>query len=264
MKAIPPARLQAAIGETILLRSRFFGSRLAGGAWTRPKDDRHFMARKRQKLGEILQEWGTVTAKQIEQALGIAKGSGKRIGEALVEAGFCKEDDVAKALGAQFDMEYVDLGAAEVTSKIDMSLMPDELSKKHLVLPMGKSGGRLKLVIYDPMDLELLDLLRFRLNTEIETAIAPRSEIKNFIDGASSGGDADQMFSEESLVTESVDVTVDRSVDSSVERASDIHVEPMRTASCCATASTACATSATTCPSACRRRSSPASNSWRA
>ena len=30
---------------------------------------------------------------------------------------------------------------------------------------------RLKVIIHDPMDLELLDLLRFRLNTEIETAI---------------------------------------------------------------------------------------------
>jgi type IV pilus assembly protein PilB len=208
------------------------------------------MARKRKKLGEILQEWGTVTATQIDQALGIAKGTGKRIGEALVEAGMCNEDDVAKALAAQFDMEFVDLDAAEVQSQIDMDLVPDELAKKHLILPMGKTGDRLKLVIYDPMDLELLDLLRFRLNTEIETAIAPKSSIKVFLDGAGGGEGPASMFSEESLVTESVDVTVDRSVDSSVDiaagddapiirlvhrviteavrnRASDIHVEPM-------------------------------------
>ncbi len=213
------------------------------------------MARKRKKLGEILQEWGTVNESQIQKALGIAKGVGKRIGEALVEAGFCKEEDVAKALAAQFDMEYIDLEAPEAADGIDTSLVPDELIKKHLILPMGKSGGRLKLVIYDPMDLELLDLLRFRLNTEIETAIAPKAAIKSFLDGAGSGGGsggggAANIFADESLVTESVDVTVDRSVDASVDiasgedapiirlvhrfiteavknRASDIHVEPM-------------------------------------
>ena len=108
--------------------------------------------------------------------------------EALVEAGLCSEEDVAKALASQFDMEYIDLDAPETESRIDLALVPEELAKKHLILPLGKSGGRLKLAISDPMDLELLDLLRFRLNTEIETAIAPKSSIKNFIDGATSTG----------------------------------------------------------------------------
>jgi type IV pilus assembly protein PilB len=208
------------------------------------------MARKRKKLGEILLEWGKIDESQLEQALGIAKGSGKRIGEALIEAGFLKEQDVAKALASQFDMEFVNLDGPGVKDQIDTSDVPEDLIKKHLVLPMGRVNGRLKLVIHDPMDLELLDLLRFRLNCEIDTAIAPKSAIKGFIDGMSGGGAAASLFSEESLVTESVDVTVDRSVDTSVDiadgedapiirlahrviteavrnRASDIHIEPM-------------------------------------
>ncbi|MHC4083314.1 MAG: GspE/PulE family protein, partial [Planctomycetota bacterium] len=89
----------------------------------------------------------------------------------------------------------------------------------------------------------------FRLNREIETAIAPKSAIKSYIDGKT-GSTTSGMFSDESLVTESVDVTMDRSVDTSVDitagedapiirlvhrmiveavrsRASDIHIEPM-------------------------------------
>ena len=215
------------------------------------------MARKRKKLGEILLDMKVVTEAQVTQALGIAKGSGKRIGEALVEAGFAKEADVAKALAAQFDMKYINLDEPGAAEEIDMSLVPQELVKKHLVLPMSKQNGRLRLLIHDPMDLELLDLLRFRLNTEIDTAIAAKSSIKAFIDGkghASSGSSEGRLFSDESLVTESVDVTIDRSVDRSVDasvdinigedapiirlvhrmiveavrsRASDIHVEPM-------------------------------------
>jgi type IV pilus assembly protein PilB len=208
------------------------------------------MARKRKKLGEILVEWGTVKADQVQQAVGIAQGAGKRIGEALVEAGFCSEEDVAKALAAQFDMEYVDLDSPDADKNIDISLVPEDVVKKHLILPLNKVNGRLKLLIHDPMDLELLDLLRFRLNCEIDTAIASKGSIKSYIDGSSGGPAADSMFSDESLVTESVDVTVDRSVDSSVDiadgedapiirlahrliteavrgRASDIHIEPM-------------------------------------
>ena len=207
------------------------------------------MARKRKKLGEILLEWGTISEQQVEQALGVASGSGKRLGEALMETGLCKEEDIAKALASQFDMEFINLDRPDAQGEIDLSLIPEDLVKKHLILPMGSQNGRLKLIIHDPMDLELLDLLRFRLNRELETAIAPKSAIKSFIDG-STGGGAASMFSDESLVTESVDVTVDRSVDASVDisagedapiirlvhrmiteavrtRASDIHVEPM-------------------------------------
>ena len=206
------------------------------------------MARRRKKLGELLQEWGSVTEQQVSQAIGIAESTAKRIGEVLIDASFCKEEDVAKALAAQFDMEYINLDRPEVQSQIDLSLIPEDLVKKHLVLPMGKMNGRIKLVIHDPMNLELLDLLRFRLNHDIETVIAPQSAIKSFVDGSKGGSEG--MFSEESLVTESVDVTLDRSVDTSVDimagedapiirlvhrmiveavraRASDIHIEPM-------------------------------------
>ncbi|MBX3372389.1 MAG: Flp pilus assembly complex ATPase component TadA [Phycisphaeraceae bacterium] len=209
------------------------------------------MARKRKRLGEILLEWGRITEKQIEQAAGIARGSGKRLGEALVEAGFCSEVDVAKALAAQFDLEFIDLDSREGAGRIDLALIPEEIAKKHLILPLGRSGGRLRLAIHDPLDLELLDLLRFRLGTEIETAIASRDSIRTFLEGKGRGKDSDRLFaSDDSLVTESVDVTVDRSVDASIDiaagedapiirlvhrliseavrnRASDIHVEPM-------------------------------------
>jgi type IV pilus assembly protein PilB len=211
------------------------------------------LARKRKKIGEILVEWGKINEAQLQTAMGIAKGTGKRIGEALVEAGLCKEVDIAKALAAQFDMEFINLDSPEVAQEIEMDLVPQDLVKKHLILPLHKSNGRLKLIIHDPMDLELLDLLRFRLNSEIDTAIAPKSAIKAFIDGSGSNAVTAgkvKMFSDESLVTESVDVTVDRSVDASVDiaagedapiirlthrmiieavrsRASDIHVEPM-------------------------------------
>ena len=119
-----------------------------------------------------------------------------------MEAGFCKEEDIAKALAAQFDMEFINLDGTGVKDGIDLADVPEDLIKKHLILPMGKVNGRLKLVIHDPMDLELLDLLRFRLNCEIDTAIAPKSAIKSYIEGMSggAGGGGASLFAEESFV----------------------------------------------------------------
>jgi type IV pilus assembly protein PilB len=99
------------------------------------------MARSRRKLGDILVGWGVMTAAQAEQASQMAKGSGKRLGDTIVEAGFAKEDVVAKALANQFGMEYVDLAANGVGKQIDMKLIPEDLIKKHLILPWKRPAG---------------------------------------------------------------------------------------------------------------------------
>ena len=212
------------------------------------------MARSRKKLGDILVGWGVLTPEQTEQASKVAKGGGKRLGDTLVELGFAKEDQVAKALANQFGMEYVDLAAGGVSKTVDVKLIPEDLVKKHLILPLAKSNGKLSLIIHDPMDLELLDMLRFRLNVEIEPKLAARSQIKKFIEAGGGGQTMPKMVGAgESLITESIDRSVDRSVDRSMDksidvtsedapivrlcnriiveavnmRASDIHVEPM-------------------------------------
>ena len=216
------------------------------------------MARKRLKLGEILVQEGKLNEKQLDQALNVAKGQGKRLGETLVDLGFVKEKDCAKAIANQFGVEFFDLDAPGMADQVQFDLLPEDLIKKNLILPLNKSNGKLRLIVHDPMDLQLFDMLRFRLNAEIETKVAARSAIKAFIDnkwghgaGGGHGPHGGGMFDQaKSLVTESIDVTMDKSVDSSIDiaagedapvvklcnriiveavrsRASDIHIEPM-------------------------------------
>ncbi|MBK7405159.1 MAG: Flp pilus assembly complex ATPase component TadA [Phycisphaerales bacterium] len=185
------------------------------------------MARSRKKLGEILVGWGVVTADQVSKAADLAKSSGKRLGEVMVEQGYASEGQVAKALANQFGMEYVDLAASGMSSKIDMKLIPEDLVRKHLILPIGKVGSKLQLVIHDPMDLELMDMLRFRLNAEVEPRIASRSDIKAFIEGTleSKRSPITEANAGQSLVTDSIDRTIDRSVDRSVDKSIDVAAE---------------------------------------
>ncbi len=208
--------------------------------------------RVRRKLGELLLESGDITESQLETALKLAKGSGKRLGECLIEAGACGDLEISRALAKQFGMDFNPLASSEDLEGIDLEAAPREVVRKHLVAPMGVNNGRMKLLIHDPMDIELLDLLRFRLKAEIDPILAPRTALKAFIDERYGSGTA---VSSESLVTESIDVSVDTSVDRSVDasvdiseggdeapivrltnklimeavrgRASDIHVEPM-------------------------------------
>lgn len=209
------------------------------------------MARSRKKIGEILAEWGVVSKDAVEKAAAGAKGTGKRLGDVLVEQGLAKEEQVAKALATQFGYEFFDPAASGNAAKVDLKLIPEDLVKKHTILPLSKVNGRLKLVVHDPLDLELVDMLRFRLNCEIEPLLAPRSAIKRFIEGGGGGPSAASAKPDpgKSLVTNSIDKSVDKSVDKSIDvasedapivklcnrilveavkmRASDIHIEPM-------------------------------------
>ena len=133
------------------------------------------MARTRKKLGQILVGSGVLNAEQADRALKHGKQTGKRIGEAAMELGLASEKQVAKALAEQYGLEYVDLDAPGVRDEIDRGSLDESIIKKFLVLPLGKSGGKMRLIIHDPMDLELLDNLRFRLNMDIEPRIAPKS-----------------------------------------------------------------------------------------
>ncbi|MEO0476221.1 MAG: ATPase, T2SS/T4P/T4SS family [Planctomycetota bacterium] len=209
------------------------------------------MARSRKKLGDVLVGWGIVTADKLKAAEAEASKSGKRLGETLVEQGLASEEQVAKGMAAQYGLEYVDLAADGVANQVDMSAIDQSLIKKYLVLPLGKSNGKMSLIVHDPMNLELQDNLRFRLNMDLDLKLASRGQIRSFIDGHAKG--TKPVDSDESLVTESIDRTIDRSVDRSMDksidvadesspvvrlcnrilseavrmRVSDIHVEPM-------------------------------------
>jgi type IV pilus assembly protein PilB len=139
------------------------------------------MARRRKQLGEILLGWDAITKQGLKDAQEYASEHGKRLGEAVVELELADEEAVTKALASQFNMEYVDLDRHVVTAEA-VELLPEDVIRNHMVLPMGKEDGRLKIIITDPLDLETLDLLRFRLNTELSLALAPLSKVKDYIE----------------------------------------------------------------------------------
>jgi type IV pilus assembly protein PilB len=205
------------------------------------------VARKvRQKIGELLVGWGTVPQAKVDEAIAAARGRGMRLGEALVEAGACKDEDIAKALATQFGVDFINLDRLEDMNRVDKSRMAEDLIRKYLVLPLT-GNGKLKLVIHDPMDLDTLELLRFRVGDFEQAGIASKRQIQAFITGEKA--DAPRQ-----LVTDSIDrgASIDRgkSIDKSAKsidaddegpiikltsriiidavngRASDIHIEP--------------------------------------
>ena len=76
----------------------------ASGPSGRPEDgaedfgELHLAKKVDKKIEEILLESGVINAQQAAAAVAEAESTGKRVGEALIEQGACKDTDVAKAL----------------------------------------------------------------------------------------------------------------------------------------------------------------------
>ena len=200
-------------------------------------------------MGEILYRKGYVDKNNLIRALKKSKEANKRLGETLLEMGLATEDQITEALAKQFNLEYVNLDDVQIPQNAN-KLIPEDLIKKHRVVPLGKDNGELKIAIKDPMDLDLLDLLRFRLNTELRCCLASPSKIETYINGQTktdgvrssidataaeleAAGHAIEAVVRRAQVTDEDDEgpiirLVNLIIDEAVRmRASDIHVEPM-------------------------------------
>ena len=201
-------------------------------------------SKKRRRLGEILVDWGVCTPTATNEAIEHAHREGLKIGEALIALELATEDDVTKALANQFDMEFIDLDQ-NVVVPTELNLIDEALIKRHQILPLAMEEGRLKVLITNPLDLETLDMLRFRLNCELNTCLASKSRMREFIRqyiGSSQsidkaleefdddslgvdGADGQEAISEESApIIRLVTMLLTEAVNT---RASDVHIEPM-------------------------------------
>jgi len=185
------------------------------------------MARIQKKLGEILVEYGLKT-KEIQQALEHAKTKNLRIGEALIDLKLATDAQVYKALAQQHNMEYVDLDKTSV-SPAAVNLVPDELMRKYVIVPLGMESGKIRLAIHDPLDLEMLDILRFRLNKDIRTVLAPKNRIKSMLDdlfSTTSSNTIDKTMDRTiDRLKDSMDKSMDKSLDKSLDRSIDKSID---------------------------------------
>jgi len=139
------------------------------------------MTKQRMHLGEILFKAGLVEKQALINAIKTAKTSNKRLGQVLIDLGLINEDTLAKAIAKQFGLKYVDIEQVAIPPDAT-KIVPEDLIKRHNILPLSVSNGRLKLVISDPMDLDMMDSVRLRLNKELECYVANPKKIRAYIE----------------------------------------------------------------------------------
>ena len=131
------------------------------------------------RLGELLIKENLITAEQLQEALSAQKGKGGRLGYNLTQMGFLSEDDLTKFLSKQYGVPSINLSEFEVDTEI-ISLVPFDVAKKYLVLPVNRAGASLIVAMADPSNIFAIDDIKFMTGYNVETVVAAEASI---IDG---------------------------------------------------------------------------------
>ena len=202
------------------------------------------------RLGDLLVSSGAITEKQLEEALGIQKSSGKghRLGTVLIENKFITEEQLIETLQMQLGVEFIDLNNTSIPAEM-ASVLPKNIAKKHMVIPVKVAGNDLYLAMVDPLNFitieEVQAATRKRVVPVIATMAAMERAVLNLYSTEGAARAIDEM-KRDKVAESSLEQTTDkvsyleedansaptiRLVNSIIERAiteqaSDIHIEP--------------------------------------
>lgn len=131
-------------------------------------------------LGQILKQRGLINDRQLQEALDEQKKHSGLIGEILVTLGYVQEIDVVVALILQCELPYIAVSKYSVNESI-LSLVPEEVARKHHVIPLDLVGEVLSVVMTDPLNKTIIKKLETLTNCRVAAFISTKSEIERAI-----------------------------------------------------------------------------------
>jgi adsorption protein B len=134
------------------------------------------LARKRQRLGELLTSWNAVEPGLLSQALERQASTQMPLGRVLVSNGWLDEETLAEAIAYQADLPRAHLTAELV--RAHAGELPVDLAVRHRAIGMGRNkGNRLILAVASPLSPQTLGEIEAAIGEQPVQRIARESEI---------------------------------------------------------------------------------------
>ncbi len=147
-------------------------------------DHTFFENEPRSHLGALLLRKGLVTNEQLDQALA-QRERGEFLGEALVRLRFCFENDVARVLAEQANVDFVDIGVTSVDHRAAQLLSREEAERLRAIPLRLHTDGSVSVAVADPTDETLLPELRLALGGyEVRLLVTTLSDLRAGWDAA--------------------------------------------------------------------------------
>src|SRR5213592_1691994 len=125
-------------------------------------DHQFFENEPRSHLGALLLRKGLVEHDELDRALE-ERGEGELLGEALVRLRICFEADIARVLGDQAQVDFVDIGITSVDRRAVQLLRKEDATRMHAIPIRLHPDDMVSVAVADPTDETLLPQLKLAL-----------------------------------------------------------------------------------------------------
>ncbi|MHB8104640.1 MAG: GspE/PulE family protein [Dehalococcoidales bacterium] len=194
----------------------------------------------KKSLGTMLVEEKLITPEQLENSLKIQRHNGGRLSDILLKSGLIKPEELAVILSIQMNLPLIDLKRHTVQPRA-LRLIPEEMARKYMFIPMDIVNDALMVVMADPEDIRTIEDIKVQAKMRVEIALGVRSDIERAINiyyRSSSAiekqvsqltlepeekTDNDATIAVQTPIAETLDLLIAQAVK---DRASDIHIEP--------------------------------------
>ena len=131
-------------------------------------------------FAEMLVEAGMVSADEVYKAQEAARREGVPLVRILVRDGLVLSKDLAAFMALHLGLTMVDLRSEAFDPDI-VGLLPEDIARRYIVLPLRKEGETLTVAMADPTDLQAIQDLTARTGLTIEPVVASDQELQEHI-----------------------------------------------------------------------------------
>src|SRR5574340_87941 len=128
------------------------------------------------KLGQLLISSSVISEEQLKQALNIQKKEGGRLGTNLIKLGFITDEKLVAFLSKQYGVPAINLSEYKIDPSI-LKLIPADMAKKYLILPVARVGATLTITMADPSNVFAIDDVKFMTGYNVEVVVSSESSI---------------------------------------------------------------------------------------
>ena len=137
----------------------------------------------RRWLGDTLLNAGLVTRQQLDEALAVQNTTGQKLGQTLVSLGYVSDTALLQTLCADAGIPF--LTDDEIKPQPDaLGLIPLELARSHVVVPLRLESRHLVIAMSDPFDLLTIRALTRAAGRSVRVVGAQRESVLRAIDVA--------------------------------------------------------------------------------
>ena len=139
------------------------------------------------KLGQLLVNSLIISEDQLNEAVGLQRREGGRLGTNLIKLGYINEEKLVSFLSKQWGVPAVNLSDYRIDPSV-LKLIPYEIARKYLIVPVARVGATLTIATADPSNVFVIDDVKFMTGYNVEVVVAGESSVTNAISSYYKGG----------------------------------------------------------------------------